>query len=167
MSALQTLARFDRQTLKLDPEVGCPCFPVDSSPGKPLAHSTILRPPRPGEGAELALQPTGNAKPDPPQGQRSPHRYLAPEVAESLRRARRRRGWSFRRAGRAIGVNPGYLCYLEQGRRVPSVVVAEALIDGLKLDRDEAADLRAVALYGVGRDFDLINFQRARVAREK
>jgi hypothetical protein len=41
--------------------------------------------------------------------------------------------------------------------------VAEALIDGLKLDRDEAANLRAVALPGVGRDFDLTNFQRAMV----
>jgi hypothetical protein len=31
------------------------------------------------------------------------------------------------------GVNAGYLCHLEHGRRVPSIVVAEALISGLKL----------------------------------
>jgi hypothetical protein len=51
-------------------------------------------------------------------------------------------------------VDAGYLCYLEQGRRVPSVIVAEALIDGLRLDRSEAEQLRSVALRGVGRDFD-------------
>jgi hypothetical protein len=31
------------------------------------------------------------------------------------------------------GVNAGYLCHLKDGRREPSIVVAEALISGLKL----------------------------------
>jgi hypothetical protein len=35
------------------------------------------------------------------------------------------------------------------------------------LDPTEAEELRAVALHGVGRDFDLTHYQRARVAREK
>lgn len=42
---------------------------------------------------------------------------------------------------------------LERGLRCPSVVMAEALIDGLRLDPDEAKRLRNAALSGVGRDF--------------
>lgn len=53
-------------------------------------------------------------------------------------------------------------CHLKQGRRVPSIVVAEALISGLKLDPFEAEQLRAVALCGVGRDFDPSRYERAR-----
>jgi hypothetical protein len=45
---------------------------------------------------------------------------------------------------------------------VPSIVVAEALISGLKLDPFEAEQLRAVALCGVGRDFDPSRYERAR-----
>ena len=59
------------------------------------------------------------------------------------------------------GINFGYLCHLEHGQRVPSVVVVEALVDGLKLDAAEADALRAVGLAGVGRDFDLSSFQQA------
>ena len=98
--------------------------------------------------------PTDNAPVDGPHGQREPRRYLHPEVASSLRRARLRCGWSFRRAAQATGVDAGFMCHLEHGRRVPSVVTAEALISGLKLDAFEAEQLRAVALIGVGRDFD-------------
>jgi len=45
---------------------------------------------------------------------------------------------------------------------VPSIVAAEALISGLKLDAFEAEQLRAVALSGVGRDFDPICYERAK-----
>lgn len=89
-----------------------------------------------------------------PPGQREAHRHLAPDIAESLRRARRGRGWSFRAAARATGVNAGYLCHLEHGRRVPSIVVAEALIKGYELTGGDAALLRSAALEGVGRDVD-------------
>ena len=79
-------------------------------------------------------RPTDNVSVDGPRGQREPHRYLDPEVASSLRKARLRRGWSLRTAARFTGVDAGYMCHLEHGRRVPSVVIAEALISGLKLD---------------------------------
>jgi hypothetical protein len=54
------------------------------------------------------------------------------------------------------------MCHLEHGRRVPSIVTAEALISGLKLNAFEAEQLRAVALVGVGRDCDPSRFERAR-----
>jgi hypothetical protein len=53
----------------------------------------------------MTLNPTDNAAYRRPEGRRMPHRHLAPEVAESLRRARRRHGWSFRAAARATGVD--------------------------------------------------------------
>ena len=99
-------------------------------------------------------RPTDNVSVDGPRGQHEPHRYLDPEVASSLRKARLGRGWSFRTAARFTGVDAGYMCHLEHGRRVSSVVTAEALISGLKVDAFEAEQLRAVALSGVGRDFD-------------
>jgi hypothetical protein len=82
---------------------------------------------------------------------RGPHRYLAPAIAESLTRARQLRGWSYRKAARVTGVDAGYLCHLEHGRRVPSVVVVEALIKGYGLSSSDAESLRAVGLVGVGR----------------
>ena len=107
-------------------------------------------------------RPTDNVSVDGPRGQHEPHRYLDPEVASSLRKARLGRGWSFRTAARFTGVDAGYMCHLEHGRRVPSVVIAEALISGLKLNGFEAEQLRAVALSGVGRDFDATRYERER-----
>ncbi len=54
------------------------------------------------------------------------------------------------------------MCHLEHGRRVRSIVVAEALISGLKLDSLEAEQLRAVAPIGVGRDYEPRLHERAR-----
>jgi ribosome-binding protein aMBF1 (putative translation factor) len=123
-------------------------------------------PPWPGQQALIASSmtagPTDNRPVAEPRGQREPHRHLDPEIAESLRKARLRRGWSFRTAARATGVDAGYLCHLEHGRRVPSIVTAEALISGLKLNAFEAEQLRAVALSGVGRDFDATRYEPAR-----
>ena len=107
-------------------------------------------------------RPTDNVSVDGPRGQHEPHRYLDPEVASSLREARLRHGWSFRTAARFTGVDAGYMCHLEHGRRVPSIVVAEGLISGLKLNAFEAEQLRAVALSGVGRDFDATRYEPAR-----
>ncbi len=105
--------------------------------------------------------PTDNVPVDGPRELREPHRYLDPAIAASLRTARLRCGWSFRTAARFTGVDAGYMCHLEHGRRVPSIVVAEALISGLKLDLPDAERLRAVALVGVGRDFDPGRYGRA------
>jgi len=107
-------------------------------------------------------RPRDNVSVDGPCGQHEPHRYLDPEVASSLREARLRHGWSFRTAARFTGVDAGYMCHLEHGRRVPSIVVAEGLISGLKLNAFEAEQLRAVALSGVGRDFDPSRYERER-----
>jgi transcriptional regulator with XRE-family HTH domain len=84
---------------------------------------------------------------------REPRRHLDPAVAALLHRARRARGWSYRLAGKRTGVAFGYLAMLEAGRRVPSVVVAEALIDSYKLTGADAEALRGVSLHGVGRDW--------------
>lgn len=84
---------------------------------------------------------------------REPSRFLPPEVAGVLRRGRRARGWSFRMAGKRTGVAFGYLHMLEAGTRVPSVVVAEALVEGYGLSGADAEALRSVALVGVGRDW--------------
>ncbi|MGO9151117.1 MAG: helix-turn-helix domain-containing protein [Acidimicrobiales bacterium] len=110
-------------------------------------------------------RPTDNVSVAGPRRQREPRRYLDPEVASSLRRARLRLGWSLRTAAQFTGVDAGYMCHLEHGRRVPSVVTAEALISGLKLDLFEAEQLRAVALIGVGRDFEVSRYERERDCR--
>jgi ribosome-binding protein aMBF1 (putative translation factor) len=85
--------------------------------------------------------------------QRAPHRHLPNEICEVLRRARLRKGWSFRAAARATGVDACYLCHLEHGSRVPSVVVVEALIETYKIAGADASMLREVGLVGVGRDW--------------
>lgn len=78
-------------------------------------------------------------------------RHLPGDVGQSLRFARRRRGWSFRVAARNLGVSAGYLCHLERGHRVPSTAVAEVLIDGYGIDGPRAERLRGVAVPDVGR----------------
>jgi ribosome-binding protein aMBF1 (putative translation factor) len=92
-----------------------------------------------------------------PHGEQRVHRearrYLDPEVAAVLHRARRARGWSYRVAGRRMGVSYGYLAELEAGHRVPSTVVAEVLVDGYGLTDRSAALVRSVAIAGVGRDW--------------
>jgi transcriptional regulator with XRE-family HTH domain len=84
---------------------------------------------------------------------REPSRFLRPEVAAILRRGRRARGWSFRVAGQRTGVAYGYLAMLEGGHRVPSVVVADALVESYGLTGADAEAVRSVALPGVGRDW--------------
>jgi hypothetical protein len=51
------------------------------------------------------------------------------------------------------GVSSSYLAMLEGGHRVPSTVVAEALIEGYDLTDAKAALVRSVALPHVGRDW--------------
>jgi hypothetical protein len=55
----------------------------------------------------------------------------------------------------------GYLCLLEHGKRVPSVAVAEALVETYGLTSSEAALLRSAALEGVGRSFDPRRYESA------
>jgi transcriptional regulator with XRE-family HTH domain len=81
-------------------------------------------------------------------------RHLLPgELGAALRSARLRRGWSLRRAGREVGIDAGYLCLLEQGKRCPSSSVAFNLATTLKLDADVAQQLFDVARPDAGRDW--------------
>jgi transcriptional regulator with XRE-family HTH domain len=93
-----------------------------------------------------------------------PERHELPkDVAELLKRARK--GRSFRQAARDTGVDAGYICTLEHGRRAPSIVVAEALIEGYRMSPPDAERLRSASLHGVGRDSDPIRYERARDSR--
>jgi hypothetical protein len=47
-----------------------------------------------------------------------------------------------------------YLCHLKDDPRAPSIVLAEALTSELKLDPEEAEQLRAILLRPIGGDFD-------------
>jgi transcriptional regulator with XRE-family HTH domain len=80
-----------------------------------------------------------------------PRRTLPPAIADGLRVARHAQRLSFRAAAERVGILPGYLCLIEQGKRCPSVAVAEDLIAGLRLDPELAEQLRAVAVPDKGR----------------
>jgi transcriptional regulator with XRE-family HTH domain len=73
-------------------------------------------------------------------------------VAAILAQARAERGWSCAAAAARLGISRRMLGMLEHGQRVPSVVLAEALIAGYDLDVDQAHMLRSTALPNVGRD---------------
>jgi transcriptional regulator with XRE-family HTH domain len=92
---------------------------------------------------------------DPPWRSRTAHRSLDPDVAAILARARAERGWSLSASGRRTGISRRMLGMLEHGQRVPSVGLAEALIEGYRLGLADTAMLRAVALPNVGRDSPL------------
>jgi hypothetical protein len=70
-------------------------------------------------------------------------RNFHPDLANAIDDACRRLG--YRPAARALGVSPGYLHLLAHGKRKPSIVVAEILIAGLRLDHDVAFRLRQLA----------------------
>jgi transcriptional regulator with XRE-family HTH domain len=78
---------------------------------------------------------------------------VTPELAAMLLAARRRRGWSQREAARNVEVACGTIGHLEHGRRAPSTVVAENLIEAYQLDPGEAAMLRAEAVEDAGRSY--------------
>ncbi|HLQ54623.1 MAG TPA: helix-turn-helix transcriptional regulator [Streptosporangiaceae bacterium] len=89
---------------------------------------------------------------DPPWRSRTAHRSLDPGVAAMLARARAELGWSYTETGWRTGISRRMLSMLEAGQRVPSVVLAEDLIEGYRLGDADTALLRAVALPNVGRD---------------
>lgn len=89
---------------------------------------------------------------DPPWRSRTAHRNLDPAVAAMLAQARTDRGWNKMRAAARTGVSRRMIGMLEAGQRVPSVVLAETLIDGYELSYTEATLLRSVALRYVSRD---------------
>lgn len=81
------------------------------------------------------------------------HPPLPPHVRKTLTNARRRRGWSYRQAGRATGVSYGHISGIEHGRSAPSVSVALALADAFRLTADETQLLAAYSAHDAGRDW--------------
>lgn len=93
------------------------------------------------------------ARRTPKKGERvwPERRTLPPAIAAALREARQARGLGLREAARRVGVWPGYLCLLEQGKRCPSLAVAQDLVDELGLNRVLALELLALAPRDAGR----------------
>jgi transcriptional regulator with XRE-family HTH domain len=82
------------------------------------------------------------------------YRHTLPDdVAEFLRAARLRAGWSFRAAARETGISRGMLCEIEHGRRAPSAEVAGLLCRHYPLSMAERARLLTVAIPGAGRSW--------------
>lgn len=97
-------------------------------------------------------EPTQGEHPSAPtHGVRQRH-TLSRDAAVMLATARRRRGWSLRQAAARVGVAFGYVAMLEAGKRAPSRVVADHLVDAYQLDEADAALLRREAVSGVGYD---------------
>jgi transcriptional regulator with XRE-family HTH domain len=88
---------------------------------------------------------------DPPWRSRTAHRTLDPNVAGMLAWRRIELGWTYSQAAQRTGVSRRMLALLEAGERVPSTVLAAALIDGYRLDVRDADLLWSVALPNVGR----------------
>ena len=82
---------------------------------------------------------------------RQPQRFLDPEIAASVKRAKERLHRSWRFIGKCIGVSHSHLVLIAQGKRVPSVVVVEAMAD-LPFGPGEYERLYKAAVRGHGRD---------------
>ncbi len=67
--------------------------------------------------------------------------------------ARLRAGLRLREAARLAGISHSHLIRLETGKRVPSVTVAAAIADALRLDDAERTELFAAAVPDAGRDW--------------
>ena len=76
---------------------------------------------------------------------------MDPEIAASVRRAKERLGESWRFIGGVIGVSHSHLVLISQGKRVPSVVVVEAMA-GMPFQPGEYKRLLDAAVRGRGRD---------------
>lgn len=75
---------------------------------------------------------------------------LTPEVAASLRAARRRQGRTVQQVARQVGISTSHVYGLEQGRRAPSKAVARALWVALELGPEEAEALIAQSVGDAG-----------------
>lgn len=77
-------------------------------------------------------------------------RALLPDTANMLARARRKRGWSLRQAGRAIGISYESVRLMELRRRVPSVAVALEIARAYELSPGDSVRLFREAADGAG-----------------
>lgn len=91
------------------------------------------------------------ARRDPWWRNRDPVRRIDPDVADMLRAARLRRGWSRAQAAARTGVSLRHVAHLEFADRAPSAAVAIALADGYDLRPEERRALLAVARPHAGR----------------
>jgi DNA-binding XRE family transcriptional regulator len=106
-------------------------------------------------GRMSAVEPDETSPPrpwDPPWLSRTAHRSLDPRVSAVLAERRAELGWNRSEASRQTGVSRPMILALERGERRPSVSLAEAVIDGYRLDAGDAAIVRSAALDHVGRD---------------
>lgn len=76
----------------------------------------------------------------------APRRHLDPVVARSIAEAKTLTGLSWRQIARVTGVSHPHLVLLSKGRRVPSLVTANRIIDAMPLTAGEAEALRSVAV---------------------
>lgn len=67
--------------------------------------------------------------PEETANRRQPGRYLDPEVAASVKRAKERTGRTWRWVAKWTGVSHPHLVLISQGKRVPSRRVVQALAD--------------------------------------
>jgi transcriptional regulator with XRE-family HTH domain len=92
------------------------------------------------------------------------HREGDPRVAAVLRARRRGLGLSTERAAKRAGCSTGMWSMLENCKRVPSVVMAEAIADALHLTGDDRALVLGAGLEGVGLDS---SFKRGAALRRR
>ena len=74
-----------------------------------------------------------------------PQRHLDARLADAIRAGKDATGLSWRGLAAETGVSRAHLNHLSLGKRVPSRLTAQILIDALNLDDEIADELRAVA----------------------
>jgi cyanate lyase len=73
-------------------------------------------------------------------------RHLDARLADAIRNGKDATGLSWRELAAETGISRAHLNNLSLGKRVPSRLTAQVLIDALNLDDDIADELRAVAM---------------------
>lgn len=82
----------------------------------------------------------------------TPRRGGDPKAGEVIRARRQRLRWSIEYAAARAGCSTGMWSQLENAKRRPSVVMAEAVADALGLSGADLDAVMAAGLEGVGRD---------------
>lgn len=76
---------------------------------------------------------------------RQPGRFLDPNLAAAVARAKKRSGMTWRTIARRVGVSHSHLINISKGRRLPSSRTVEGMARVLRIDGDELEGLREVA----------------------
>ena len=83
---------------------------------------------------------------------RQPRRFLDPELALAIKKAKLRTRASWRRVARFTGLSHSFLVQLSNGQRVPSIRTVEILANALPIEDWAVERLREAAVRGHGRD---------------